>query len=172
MAASTLTAPQSTAQRVFSFPNPVNEIAARLVAGTVCLLALVTLASGWYWLTVVLAIGFWLRVLTGPTLSPLGRAAVALAPRLAEPRFVPGPPKRFAQGIGAVLSTLAMAGWLAGVSWLVVVPVAAIVFAAGLESLFAFCLGCQVFAALTKVGVIPESVCEACNDLSLLDAPR
>lgn len=35
---------------VFSFPNPVNEKAARLVAGVVCVLALVTLATRWYWL--------------------------------------------------------------------------------------------------------------------------
>ena len=160
------------AEGLFSFPNPVNEVAARLVAGVVCVLACVTLLTGWHWLTVVLAIGFWARVLTGPTLSPLGRAAVALAPRIADARPVPGPPKRFAQGIGAALSTLAVVGWSAGVSWLVVVPVAAIVFAAGLESVFAFCLGCKVFSLLTRVGVIPASVCEACNDLRLVDAGR
>ena len=32
------------------------------------------------------------------------------------------------------------------------------------------CLGCKVFAALMRVGVIPASVCEACNDLSLARA--
>jgi len=46
-----------------------------------------------------LAYGFWARVLTGPTLSPLGQLATrVVAPRLpVEPKLVPGPPKRFAQ---------------------------------------------------------------------------
>ena len=39
--------------------------------------------------------------------------------------------------------------------------------AAFLEAAFGFCLGCKVFALLMKGGIIPESVCEECNDLSL-----
>ncbi len=39
--------------------------------------------------------------------------------------------------------------------------------AATLESVFGFCLGCKVFAALMRIGVIPAEVCEACNDVSL-----
>jgi hypothetical protein len=34
------------AARVFSFPNPVNEVSARLVAGGVVLLSTVTIALG------------------------------------------------------------------------------------------------------------------------------
>jgi hypothetical protein len=41
-----------------------------------------------------------------------------------------------------------------------------LIVAAGLESIFAYCLGCQVFALLMRVGVIPESVCLECADLS------
>ena len=40
------------------------------------------------------------------------------------------------------------------------------VVAAGLESIFAICLGCQVFSGLMRLGVIPESVCEECADIS------
>jgi hypothetical protein len=48
-------------------------------------------------------------VLTGPRLSPLGRlAAHVVAPRLGPPRTVPGPPKRFAQAMGAAMSTAAL----------------------------------------------------------------
>ena len=36
-----------------------------------------------------------------------------------------------------------------------------------LESGFGLCVGCRLFAVLMRVGVIPESVCEECNDLSL-----
>ena len=55
---------------LFSFPNPVNEKAARVVAGVVLVTVLVILATGWYWLLIPLTYGFWARVLTGSTLSP------------------------------------------------------------------------------------------------------
>src|SRR5579884_1217926 len=91
---------------LFAFPNPVNEKAARVVAGVVLVVAIITVATGFYWLLIPLAYGFWARVLTGPTLSPLGWTAQNLiAPRLGKKKPVPGPPKRFAQGIGAAVST-------------------------------------------------------------------
>src|ERR1700745_4323376 len=95
--------------RLFSFPNPVNEKAARVVVGVVRLTVVVILATGAYWLLIPLAYGFWARVLTGPTLSPLGWTAQnVVAPRLGERKPVPGPPKRFAQGMGAVISSAAL----------------------------------------------------------------
>jgi hypothetical protein len=45
------------------------------------------------------------------------------------------------------------------------VCVGLIAVAATLESVFAVCLGCQIFAVLMHVGVIPASVCEECNDI-------
>ena len=36
-----------------------------------------------------------------------------------------------------------------------------------LESVLGLCVGCKVFALLMRVGVIPQSVCEECNDLTL-----
>jgi hypothetical protein len=157
--------------RVLGFPDPVNEVAARVVAGVVALLAWTAVLTGWGWITILLVYGFWARVLTGPTLSPLGRLAVqVVAPRLAPPKYVPGPPKRFAQGIGAALSTLALVAWLAGAPGLALVLVAMIGVAATLEAAFALCLGCKVFTLLMRIGVIPESVCAACNDLSLRSA--
>jgi hypothetical protein len=38
--------------------------------------------------------------------------------------------------------------------------------AAGLESIFGYCLGCKAFALLMRVGVIPASVCAECADIS------
>ena len=79
---------------LFSFPNPVNEVAARSVATGVMLLTGLILAAtaagidGARWLVVPLALGFWARVLTGPTLSPLGQLATrVVAPRLAGGRW-------------------------------------------------------------------------------------
>jgi len=37
--------------------------------------------------------------------------------------------------------------------------------AATLESVFALCIGCKAFALLMRIGVIPESVCEECNNI-------
>src|SRR6201996_3673169 len=92
-----------------AFPNPVNEKAARVVAGVVLAISVVILATGAHWLLVPLAYGFWARVLTGPTLSPLGWTAQnVIAPRLGARKPVAGPPKRFAQAMGAVMSTAAL----------------------------------------------------------------
>jgi hypothetical protein len=155
---------------VFSFPHPVNEKAARVVAGVVALTALLILATGAYWLLVPVAYGFWARVLTGPTLSPLGRFATAVAaPRLGEPEYVAGPPKRFAQAMGAAISTTAAVLALGfGATTAAGVLVAALLIAATLESVFAFCLGCQVFAQLMRTGIVPEPVCAECADIRLV----
>ena len=155
-------------KRLFAFPNPVNEKAARVVAGVVLGTVVVILATGAYWLLIPLAYGFWARVLTGPTLSPLGWTAQNVAaPWLGEKKPVPGPPKRFAQGMGAVMATLALVFWLAvGSETATDVVLAMFVVAAGLESIFAYCLGCQVFGLLMRAGVVPETVCAECSDLS------
>jgi hypothetical protein len=152
---------------ILGFPNPVNEKAARVVAGVVLTAAVVILATGWLWLLVPLAYGFWARVLTGPKLSPVGWLAQRkVAPQLGEPKYVPGPPKRFAQGIGAALTTSAAILALAvGATTAAYVLVGMLAVAAGLESILAVCLGCQLFALLMRTGVVPESVCEECADL-------
>ena len=155
---------------LFRFPDPVNEVSARVVAVGVVVLAVLTLVTGWWWLLVPLAYGFWARVLTGPTLSPLGQLATrAVTPRLGvAPRYVPGPPKRFAQGIGAFVTTSALVLAALGAIGAVQVLLAMMVVFASLEGFLGFCVGCKVFGLLMRTGLIPESVCEACNDLSLV----
>jgi hypothetical protein len=150
------------------FPNPVNEKAARVVAGVVAIASAITLVSGIYWLLVPIAYGFVARVLTGPRLSPLGRLAMKVAPRLGDPVYVPGPPKRFAQGIGAVC-TVAAAIFALALGWSTAADVvlAMMVVFAALESALAFCVGCKIFGVLMTLGVIPPKDCEDCGDLGL-----
>ncbi|HET8619887.1 MAG TPA: DUF4395 domain-containing protein [Acidimicrobiales bacterium] len=158
---------------LFRFPNPVNEVSARLVAGGVVAMALVALAGRQMWLLVPLAYGFVARVLTGPTLSPLGQLVTrVVTPRLGvAPRLVPGPPKRFAQGMGAAVSvSAAVLHFGVGLTGAAQVLLAMLVVAATLESVFAYCIGCRVFAVLMRWRVIPDGVCERCNDLSLSPA--
>jgi hypothetical protein len=153
---------------LFSFPNQVNEVAARVVAGGVMLLALVTLGADLPGLLIPLTLGFWARVLTGPTLSPLGQLATrVIAPRLSEQgRPVPGPPKRFAQAIGAVVTTAATVCWLAGVWPAAEALLGLLVVFAFAESVLGVCAGCHIFNFLMRRGVIPESVCQECADIS------
>ena len=151
-----------------AFPNPVNEKAARVVAGVVLATSVVILATGTHWLLVPLAYGFWARVLTGPTLSPLGWTAQnVIAPALGPKKPVPGPPKRFAQGMGAIFSTTALVlAFVLGDETAADAVLSLLVVAAGLESIFGYCLGCKVFALLMRAGVVPESVCAECADIS------
>jgi len=170
MTSPSVTTPVTTSRvrRLFSFPDPVNEISARLVAAGVVLMAIAVLVTGWHWIVLVLAYGFVARVLTGPTLSPLGQLVTrVITPALpVESKYVPGPPKRFAQGIGATL-TASAAILTYGVDEFGVAQalVGAVLIAATLESVLAYCLGCKVFNLLMRIGVIPESVCERCNDI-------
>lgn len=157
-----------TTTKLLKFPNPVNEYAARSVAGMVVLLCLATLVFRTPWLLWPLALGFVARVASGPRFSPFGLLATkVIAPRLGPPKLVPGPPKRFAQMIGATLSVGAVVAFYLGAPTLSWVLVGMITVAALLESVFGICLGCVIFARLQALGVIPASVCEACNDVRL-----
>ena len=153
---------------LFAFPNPVNEVSARLVAAGVVLMAATAIVFDQPWLIPVLAYGFLARVLTGPTLSPLGQLVTrVVTPRLGvEPKYVAGPPKRFAQGVGLAFSltaaVLAFGFDARGPAYVVLGMLAA---AAFVESAFAYCLGCKMFALLMRAGVIPAEVCERCNSI-------
>ena len=69
--------------RLFSFPHPVNEVSARLVAGGVVIMSVAAIALGQPWLIAIIAYGFVARVLTGPKLSPLGLLVTrVITPRL------------------------------------------------------------------------------------------
>jgi hypothetical protein len=156
------------AKEIFTFPNPVNEVSARVVAGGVVLMTTATLTSRRRWLIVPIAYGFVARALSGPTLSPLGQLATrVITPRLRVPqKQVAGPPKRFAQTLGACISLAALA---------LAFPLKRTKAAYGLigmmtvfatmESGFNFCIGCKIFGVLMKMGVIPEDVCAECANI-------
>ena len=130
--------------------------------------AALTLATGWLWLVPAIALGFLARVLAGPRFSLLGRLATqVVAPRLGAPKLVPGPPKRFAQGIGLTLTTVAsVLGLALGWTGAALALVGVLAVFALLESVVGFCAGCWVFGHLMRLGVIPHEVCVACNDLT------
>ena len=154
----------STLRSTFSFPNPVNDVAARLVASMVVALSLSFILTGQSWLLLALAYGFLARVATGPTLSPMGLLATrVLAPRLTRPRLVAGPPKRFAQSVGLAFSAAALVAYFGFDSMFAAKGIVAVLtLFAGLEAFVGFCAGCFVFNQLMRWGLIPESVCREC----------
>jgi hypothetical protein len=147
-------------RRLLRFPDPVNETSARLVAAGVVLQAVLFLGVREGWLLIPLVYGFLARVATGPTLSPLGQFVTrVVTPRIrAQHRFVPGPPKRFAQAIGLAFSSIAATAWLAGTSTVTYVALGVLVTAATLESAFAVCLGCIAYRFIWE--------CEDCDDIT------
>jgi hypothetical protein len=152
----------------FSFPNPVNETSARVVAGGVVGLAGSAIALDQPWLVIPLTYGFAARVAAGPRLSPLGLLATkVITPRLhLQHRYSPGPPKRVAQAIGLVLSlTALLLHYRFGRPRASKLVLSALVAAAGLEAGFGICLACKMFAVAMRAGVVPESICEECNDI-------
>jgi hypothetical protein len=153
---------------LFGFPNPVNETSARLVAGGVVAMAATAVAADQPWLLAPLTYGFAARVVAGPTLSPLGQLATkVITPRLGriEHRYSPGPPKRLAQGIGLVVTSAASMLAATGRRRPAYRLLGALVVAAGLEAGFGVCLGCKLFGAGMRLGLVPDAVCEECNDI-------
>ena len=152
-----------------SFPNPVNETSARLVAAGVVVQALVFLVVREWWVLVPLTFGFLARVATGPTLSPVGQFVTRVATPAVETRLrgrnanfhsrqVPGPPKRFAQAIGLAFTASSSVAWILGAPVVAIVLIGLLAVAATLESVFAICLGCIAYSAIWG--------CADCDDIS------
>ncbi len=153
----------------FPFPHPVNETSARIVAAGAVAMSAAFAITGVAWILIPLTYGFLARVATGPALSPLGLLATkVITPRInVQHRLVAGPPKRFAQFIGLLFSSTASVLWLLDLGTAARIVAAMLAGAAFLESAFALCLGCIMFGWLIRLGVIPERVCEQCNNLNL-----
>jgi len=156
---------------IFRFPDTINETSARLVAAGVITEAVAFLVFREGWLLIPLVYGFLARVLAGPTMSPLGQFVTRVAtpnleawlkstsqPSGFESRIVPGPPKRFAQGVGLAFTSGAALAWVVGAPLISYLLVAFLIAAATLESVFAVCLGCIVYNAIWG--------CAECSDIT------
>jgi hypothetical protein len=149
-----------------AFPRTINEKAARVIGAGVAVTLVVALATGAWWLAVPVAYGYWVRLLGTARLSPLARLANdVVAPRLGPPKPVSGPPKRFAQAMGAGFSTGGTLAFALGAPTAGAVLLGMLVVAATLEAVFALCLGCKIFALLMRAGLVPEEVCAECSDI-------
>lgn len=154
----------------FSFPELINEPAARLVASGVLLMSLlsiclISLEANFAWIVLlIMTYGFLARVSSGPKISPLALLVTkVLVPKFnMDEKLVPGPPKRFAQSIGLIFSTSTFILWLINFNSVCIFLLSILSIFAFLESVLGYCFACKVFKILISVGLIPEEVCERC----------
>ena len=106
-------------------------------------------------LTVVIALLFLWSVLS-PATAPWGVVFRRFVrPRLAPPTELEDPrPPRFAQGVGLFVVTIGLVLHLVGVPWALPIATAAAFIAAFLNAAFSFCLGCQIYLLLQRVGIL------------------
>ncbi|MEU2623155.1 DUF4395 domain-containing protein [Streptomyces sp. NPDC007157] len=123
---------------------------------TVVLAAALITRNPWIlaWQTLVFALG----AAAGVSRSPYGWAfRTAVRPRLAPPtEFEPPEPPRFAQAVGLVFAGLGLVGFALGPGWLGLAATGMALAAAFLNAAFGYCLGCEMFLLIRRVGVRAE----------------
>jgi len=149
------------------YPDVVNENATRIVAGTIVFLTSLALVLPHWILVSFLFLGFLLRLSYGPKLEPTAWLVANWVVPTFKISFLPtaGPPKRFAQLIGTLFALSALGLLLTEQLFLYKVVLGILVFFASLEAFVGWCAGCFFFRLLMKTGLIPEEVCERCNNL-------
>ena len=159
----------SILKSIFSFPETINEFAARMVAGFIVILSLTYLYSHNIYLLSFMVYGFLARVIAGPSLSPIALLVTKiLIPKMGNPYAeCPGPPKQFAQFVGLVFTSSAFYFVMRGQLTTAYLLIGILAIFASLESIMGFCAGCWFFKQMMKWGWIPQRVCEKCNDITL-----
>ncbi|MBG6053945.1 membrane protein implicated in regulation of membrane protease activity [Salinibacterium sp. CAN_S4] len=108
-------------------------------------------APGFILFVVISALFAW-GAAAGVKRHPYGAVFRALArPRLSPPRELEDPAApTFAQGVGFVITLVGIILHLAGVPFAIVVAASAAFIAAFLNSVFAYCLGCQLYVLILR----------------------
>ena len=114
------------------------------------------LADPALWLLVIIGFFFGWGAFGGIQTHPYGRFFRAvIAPKLSAPRELENPkPPTFAQLIGFIIAVVGIALALLGVPYGLVVAAAFAFIAAFLNSVFGYCLGCQIYVLLARAGIV------------------
>ncbi|MEO8262702.1 MAG: DUF4395 domain-containing protein [Pseudolysinimonas sp.] len=135
----------------------------RVSAGVTGLVVLAVVALGLLGLTTAAtillsaqALVFLVAAIVGAARHPYGFVFKRLVrPRLQAPAELEDPaPPTFSQGVGFVVVALGIVLQLLGVPYAVVVAAAAAFVVAFLNSVFGYCVGCQIYLLLARAGVI------------------
>ena len=139
------------------------------------MLAVVALAAHQWWLYAVLAADFVLRSGWGPSASPVAILVNRwIRPRVAAAAALHGRPPQALRRSRRGRVHRGRHGPVAGRNLglpVILIGAVMVVFPA-LESLAGICVGCIVFGWLMRLGVIPESVCLECADITRRAAQR
>lgn len=114
------------------------------------------LADPAFWLLVIIAIFFGWGAFGGIQRHPYGKVFKKLIqPRLKPATELENPkPPTFAQLIGFIIAVIGLLLALIGVPYGLVVATAFAFIAAFLNSVFGYCLGCQIYVLLARAGIV------------------
>lgn len=128
-------------------PSAVDPRGLRFSAGVTATVLAIALATANVWLLAAQAVVFAIGAVAGVRRSPYGLLFTRLVrPRLNAPAELEAPaPARFAQAVGLAFALVALAGFLAGATFLGLVATGLAFVAAFLNAAFGFCLGCEVY---------------------------
>ena len=104
----------------------------------------------------IAAVLFAIGAIWGNTKHPFGWLYKTLVkPRLSAPKELEDSrPPQFAQGVGLFVSLIGLALYAAQVPFGVAYAAAALFLASTLQAYFGYCLGCQMYLGLKRIGVI------------------
>jgi hypothetical protein len=145
-------------------PKGIDPRGPRFTAGVTAILLLVTIAlalllpTPWpaFALFAVLSALFAIGAFAGVTKGPWSIVFRKLIrPRLKAPLELEDPiPPTFAQGVGFFITLVGLVLHLLGVPYAIVIFASLAFVAAFLNSVFAFCLGCQIYLLLVRAGIL------------------
>lgn len=143
------------------FPEVVNGNVARLTSLLSCIYCI--LCIGFFrrpptqWAVLGLAVDYLLRFTFGGQYS-VGGACASMLLTYVPPKWACGPPKQFASLCGLFFSTFAAGLYLGDEKAGGAVVLACLMFAAALEGILDFCLGCWMFGHAIRLGLVSASV--------------
>jgi hypothetical protein len=122
---------------------PATTLAERLAQPGFILFVAITLVFAW-------------GAFAGIQRHPYGAIFRALVrPRLAPPTDLEDPiPPTFAQGVGFAITLIGVLLHVVGVPYAIVVAASFAFIAAFLNSVFGYCLGCQIYLLLVRAGIL------------------
>jgi hypothetical protein len=141
----------------------IDPRAPRFGAGITAVLLLITIGLALGGTTIAatvlfgaIAVLFAVGAFRGVQRHPYGRIYKALVrPRLKPPTELENPtPPTFAQGVGFVITAVGLVLSLFGVPFALVIAASAAFIAAFLNSVFGYCLGCQIYLLLARAGIV------------------
>ena len=145
-------------------PYRVSENVVRGVALQVFILSLTSIFTGSAIPVIALLIDFSIRVFLLPLYSPL----VWVSRKIIVPivgfrrKQVVFKPKRFAAGIGLLMSATALFFNLSEMVIPFEITLGILVLFSFLEAIFKFCAGCKIFSLLMRLGLVSEDECPDC----------